>query len=115
MPHRIEVFTGDCPLCRAALETVEAGKCGSCEMIERNLARDAAEHEEAARRYGIRAVPTIVIDGKIKMEGKPDFPWICSDEFYRLLEARYPLLHTIEQPPGTHKPLYHKGWPSHKH
>lgn len=96
MPHRIEVFTGDCPLCRDALVAVEAGMCRSCEMIERNLAREPERHAEAARRYGVRAVPTIVVDGRIKVEGKPDFAWVCSDEFYRKLEARFPLLHPLE-------------------
>ena len=96
MPHRIEVFTGNCPLCRETLDLVEAGKCGTCELVERNLARESDAHEDARRRYGVRAVPTIVIDGRIKVEGRPDFPWICDDDFYRRLEARYPLLHDIE-------------------
>jgi len=96
MPHRIEVFTGDCPLCREALDAVEAGKCGSCELVERNLARDFAANAEAARQYGVRAVPTIVVDGRIKVEGAPDFPWMCSDEFYRMLERQYPLLRPLE-------------------
>ena len=96
MPHRIEVFTGNCALCREALDLVEAGKCGTCELVERNLAREPNIHQDALQRYGVRAVPTIVIDGRIKIEGTPDFPWICSDEFYRRLEARYPLLHRFE-------------------
>jgi len=96
MPHRIEVFTGDCPLCREALDALEAGKCGSCELIERNLSREFAANAAAAQAYGVRAVPTIVIDGRIKVEGKPDFPWVCSDDFYRELEARYPLLHPLD-------------------
>lgn len=94
------MFTGDCPLCRSALTAVETGKCADCEMIERNLAREPEAHAEAARRYGVRAVPTIVVDGRIKVEGTPDFPWICSDEFYRRLEARYPLLHGLDGPSG---------------
>ncbi|HKZ63919.1 MAG TPA: thioredoxin family protein [Thermoplasmata archaeon] len=96
MPHRIEVFTGDCPLCRQALDAVEAGKCGSCELIERNLARDFTANADAAARYGVRAVPTIVIDGRIRVEGKPEFPWVCSDAFYQMLERRYPILHSLE-------------------
>lgn len=96
VPHRIEVFTGDCPLCRTTLGMVEAGMCAKCELVERSLAREPAEHEDAAKRYGVSAVPTIVIDGRIKIEGRPDFAWICSDEFYRSLEARYPLRHRLE-------------------
>lgn len=95
MPHRIEVFTGDCPLCREALDLVEAGKCGTCELVVRNLSREPDAHRDVRRRYNVRAVPTIVIDGRIKIEGMPDFPWICDDDFYRRLEARYPMLHDL--------------------
>ena len=96
VPHRIEVFTAGCALCREALDLVEAGKCGTCELAERNLAREPDAHEDARRRYGVRLVPTIVIDGRIKIEGAPDFPWICSDEFYQQLVEKYPLLHRLE-------------------
>lgn len=92
MPHRIEVFTGDCPLCREVLAAVEVGKCAACELTERNLAQDFAFHKDSVRRYGVRSVPTIVIDGRIKVEGKPDFPWLCGDEFYEFLLRLYPLV-----------------------
>jgi len=91
MPHTIEVFTGDCPLCRRALDMVEAGKCASCVMVERNLAQEPEAHADLVRRYGVRAVPTIVVDGRIKVEGTPDFTWMCGDEFYAWLEKRFPL------------------------
>lgn len=92
MPHRIEVFTGGCPLCREVLTAVEVGKCATCVLLEHDLAQDFPSHEEAVGRYGIRSVPTIVIDGRIKVEGKPDFPWMCGDEFYEFLRRRYPLI-----------------------
>ncbi len=88
---RIEVFTDDSPACRAVLEEVEIGKCGKCELVERNLAREPERHREAAARYGVRVLPTIVVDGRYKVEGRPDFPWVCSDELLRILEERYPL------------------------
>jgi protein-disulfide isomerase len=28
--------------------------------------------------YGVKAVPTTIIDGKIEIVGIPDFPWICA-------------------------------------
>jgi len=43
------------------------------------------------KRYNITAVPSIVIDGKIKVVGVPTFPWFCGDEFYGMLERKYPL------------------------
>ena len=94
MRHTIEVFTAGCPLCRSALTAVEVGKCASCVVIERDLRAGSPEDRERAHAYGVRAVPTIVIDGRIKVEGTPDFPWMCSDAFYRELLAKYPL-----QPP----------------
>lgn len=78
-------------MCTHALEAVETGKCGTCQLIERNLEEEFAANEEAARRYGVRAVPTIVIDERIKVEGMPNLPWMCSDDFYRTLEQQYPL------------------------
>ena len=91
MGHVIEVFTGGCPLCEETLAMVEVGKCASCTLIERNLARDPESCAEGVQRYGIRAVPTIVIDGRIKVEGRPDFTWMCGDEFYASLERKFPL------------------------
>jgi len=44
------------------------------------------------RDSGITAVSTIVIDGRIKVVGKPRFPWFCGDEFYKFLQENYPLL-----------------------
>ena len=86
---RIEVFTDDSPACREALDLIEIGKCGKCELVERNLAREPEQHREAAARYGVRVLPTIVVDGRFKVEGSPDFPWVCSDELLRLLEEHY--------------------------
>ena len=49
------------------------------------------ENARLVKRYDITAVPSIVIDGKIKVVGIPTFPWFCGDEFYRMLERKYPL------------------------
>ena len=40
--------------------------------------------------YGVRAVPTTLIDGEINVVGMPDFPWICGDDLYKMLKTRYP-------------------------
>ncbi len=89
MPHRIQIFSGGCSLCRQAVEIVEVGKCKDCVMETLDIR--ASKNRELARRYAISAVPSIVIDGRIKVTGVPDFPWFCGEEFYRLLERRYPL------------------------
>jgi hypothetical protein len=41
--------------------------------------------------HGIKAVPTTIIDGTIKVVGIPDFPWICGDDLYKKLKNEYPL------------------------
>jgi hypothetical protein len=41
------------------------------------------------RDYGVKAVPTTIIDGKIKVVGIPDFPWICGEDLYTTLKRDY--------------------------
>lgn len=53
-----------------------------------------ARDEEIKKKlldYDIAAVPSIVIDGRIKVVGLPKFPWFYGEEFYKFLEERYPL------------------------
>ena len=69
MGKKIEVFTADCPLCRETLELIKKEACRECEIIERRCSGD--ECCELAKDYGIKAVPTVVVDGKIAIVGKP--------------------------------------------
>jgi hypothetical protein len=85
----IQVFTGGCELCRQTVDIVELGKCKDCQMHVMPV--DAKESRVLVKRYGINGVPSIVIDGRIKVVGKPTFPWYCGEEFYRKLEKEYPL------------------------
>ena len=91
VPHVIEVFTSGCKECSQTLAAVEIGKCAGCTLIERNLSLDPIAHQAQVEAYGISKLPTIVIDGRIKVEGKPDFDWMCGDEFYAMLEREFPL------------------------
>jgi hypothetical protein len=43
------------------------------------------------KNYEIKAVPTTIIDGKIKVVGIPDFPWICGDDLFKKLKNGYPI------------------------
>jgi predicted DsbA family dithiol-disulfide isomerase len=43
------------------------------------------------RDYGVKSVPTTIIDSQIKIVGIPDFPWICSEDMYTKLKKDYPL------------------------
>ena len=69
MAHKIEVFTAGCPLCKDTLNVVkEATKDCGCEITERRC--EGEKCCEPAKKYGIKAVPTIVVDGKIEHTGK---------------------------------------------
>lgn len=73
MAHLVEVFIGGCPLCREALEIVEKAVCPECTIKIYNL-YERPEDPACKRKveaYEIRAVPTIVVDGQVKIEGKP--------------------------------------------
>ena len=69
MGKKIEVFTADCPLCKDTLELVKKEACSECEVTERRCS--GSECCQPAKDYGIKAVPTVVVDGKITIVGKP--------------------------------------------
>ena len=39
------------------------------------------------RDYDVKAVPTSIIDGNIKVVGIPDFPWVCGGDLYKKVEG----------------------------
>ncbi len=65
----IEVFTAGCPLCDETLDLVRksVSSCG-CEVVERRC--EGTEYCDEAKRYGVRALPTVVVDGKTMFEGR---------------------------------------------
>ncbi len=67
--RRIEVFSAGCPLCAAMLTLVKesVSACG-CEVIERRC-RGAKLCPEA-QDYGVRVMPTVVLNGQIVFEGR---------------------------------------------
>ena len=69
MGKRIEIFTADCPLCKDTLELIRNEVCSECEVIERRCS--GVECCQSAKDYDIKAVPTVVVDGKITIVGKP--------------------------------------------
>ena len=87
MPHRIEVFIGNCPLCKEVVDEVEAGKCAGCQLVVHNM----SESTLLARKYRISVVPTVIIDSEVKIEGRPDIPFVCSEETYAHFKECYPL------------------------
>jgi hypothetical protein len=65
----IEVFTADCSLCEDTLRVVKdaVSSCG-CEVIERRC--PPKQMCEEGKAYGVRAMPTVVVDGTIMFEGR---------------------------------------------
>ena len=67
--RKIEVFTAGCSLCEETLRLVKdaVASCG-CEVTERRcLPQQMCEEGKA---YGVRAMPTVVVDGAIVFEGR---------------------------------------------
>jgi hypothetical protein len=70
--RNIEVFTAGCYLCDETMEIVKEAKCEECTITEYKLSQECeCGCIEKSKEYGIKVVPTIVIDGKIAIEGKP--------------------------------------------
>jgi protein-disulfide isomerase len=72
-------------------DDVEIGKCEGCSQMIYDVNDMTDEVKRKMRRYGIKAVPTAVIDGGIEIVGIPDFPWICGEDLYKKLKKDYPL------------------------
>ncbi len=87
MLHTIMVFSAGCPLCQSVVDEIEAGKCAGCRMIVHNI----AESVPLARKYDVRVVPTVIIDDEVKIEGRPEIPFVCSNETYAHFKRHYPL------------------------
>jgi len=82
LKHKVEVFTAECPLCVETLKTVrEATKDCGCEVVEYTC--KGLECCEPAQRYGIKAMPSIVVDGKIAHEGRLSAETCVRDYLFR--------------------------------
>ena len=89
--HKIEIFTANCPLCKQVIDDIEIGKCKDCIQIVYNVNEVTEELRKKINNYGVTAVPTIVVDDKIKVVGVPNFPWICNPDLHEKLKADYTL------------------------
>ncbi len=89
--HTVEIFSANCPLCKHMTDDIEIGRCKGCYQIVYDINNMTDGIKRRMMSYDVNSVPTVVIDGKIKVVGIPDFPWICSDDLYRRLEKEYPL------------------------
>lgn len=60
--RQVEVFTAGCPICDPAVQLVNELACPDCEVTVHDLRESGIEK---ARQYGIKRVPTVVVDGTI--------------------------------------------------
>lgn len=61
--RKVEIFSAGCGVCDETVQTVKRIACDSCEVEVLDT-----RQEDAARRakeYGIKTVPSVVIDGKV--------------------------------------------------
>jgi hypothetical protein len=67
--RKIEVFTAGCSLCDDTLRLVKeaVSTCG-CEVIERRC--PSQQMCDEGKEYGVRAMPTVAVDGAIVFEGR---------------------------------------------
>lgn len=63
----VEVFTAGCPLCDEATKLVQSLACPNCDVKVYDLREGCATQEcrDLAQRYGMKTVPTVVVDGQI--------------------------------------------------
>lgn len=61
--RKIEIFSGNCPLCTQAIELVESIAGDACQINVLDM-HDASVMRRASE-MGIRTVPAVTIDGKL--------------------------------------------------
>ena len=60
--RRVEVFTAGCSICEPAVRAVRELACPDCEVTVHDTREAGAE---IAAGYGIKTLPTVVVDGRI--------------------------------------------------
>jgi glutaredoxin 3 len=60
---KIEVFSAGCSLCKETIEVVKRLAGSSHKVVIHDMQRSEAASQ--AKRYGVRSVPAVVIDGKL--------------------------------------------------
>ena len=61
--RKIEIFSAGCPACEETIHLVNQVACPSCDVEVLDMHRP--EVAERARRYGVKSVPAVVINGKL--------------------------------------------------
>jgi len=63
--RQVEVFTAGCPVCEPAVQLVQELACPDCEVTIHDLRQPEGTAAEKAAEYGIKAVPSVVVDGRL--------------------------------------------------
>ena len=61
--NKIEVFSASCSTCKDAIELVKRLADSTHEVVVHDMQQSGVASE--AKRYGVRSVPAVVIDGKL--------------------------------------------------
>lgn len=61
--RKIEVFSAGCTVCEDTIALINSIACPSCEVEILDMHKP--EVSKKAKRYGIRSVPAVVVDGKL--------------------------------------------------
>jgi MerR family mercuric resistance operon transcriptional regulator len=61
--RKVEVFTAGCPICTDLVDLIKATACPDCQVTIYNL--NQGQGVEEAKRYGVTAVPAVVVEGKL--------------------------------------------------
>ncbi len=61
--RKVEVFTAGCTVCTDLVDLVKATACPDCQVTIYNL--NQGQGVEEAKRYGVTAVPAVVVEGKL--------------------------------------------------
>lgn len=71
MKHKIELFRANCKLCDYTENEIKKAVCDKCEIVVYRP-EDCIDGSCCikAESYGVRAVPSIIIDGNLVITGK---------------------------------------------
>lgn len=61
--RKIEVFSAGCAVCEDTIMLINRIACPSCEVVILDMHKP--EVSKKAKRYGIRSVPAVAVDGKL--------------------------------------------------
>lgn len=61
--RKIEIFSAGCSLCEQTINQIRELACESCEVRVLDMRQKSVVTK--ARKYGVRNLPTVVIDGKL--------------------------------------------------